>query len=106
MKRDKSVTLTEAKDEIDASDAKVTAAYNLARERKTGRLLMEDIRRALDDVGVHPPKQSGGIKTKNQIAAGMSMTPGYGPMGSKEKSVKVKRRRGGGIAKRGFGIAK
>ena len=97
MKRDKSVTLTEAKDEIDASDAKVTAAYNLARERKTGRLLMEDIRRALDDVGVHPPKQ------KTKMGRGM---PDIGGALKGKKSAKITRRRGGGIAKRGMGIAK
>jgi len=96
--RNTSVTLTEAKDEIDASDAKVTAAYNLARERKTtGRLLMQDIRRALDDVGVHPPKQ------KTKMGRGM---PDIGGALKGKKSTKITRRRGGGIAKRGMGIAK
>ena len=89
--RNESITLKEAQDKISASDAKVAAAYKLARENKSsGRLNLDDIRRALKQMSHHPSSK------KTTAPAGVDNRPFSG----------VIKRRGGGIAKRGFGIAK
>ena len=65
------ITLKEAKSEIDAPDAKVAAAYKLAKERKpSGRLNVEDVERALKTIeGTrHPNKAKDFFERRDELA--------------------------------------
>ncbi len=87
----KSITLATAKDKIDAPDGKVAAAYKLARAKKSsGRLNLSDIRMALKQMQHHPPISFSARREK---------------LRGRTSDGAIKRR-GGGIAKRGMGIAK
>ena len=117
----KSITLATAKDNIDAPDGKVAAAYKLAREKKpSGRLNLSDIKVALKQMQHHPPisfsdrrKKLAGYKPHSVVGSKAFDTEEsvadakkrYYTEKSKASGGSIKRR-GGGIAKRGMGIAK
>ena len=94
------ITLKEAQDKIaTASDEEVAAAYKLARQiKESGRLNMEDIRRAL--------KQARKMFMKKELTPTGLSGKKDGPDLTNRASGGAIRRRGGGIAKRGMGIAK
>ena len=115
-----SITLKEAQDKISAPDAKVTAAYKMAREEKaTGRLNLGDIKRQLRKMMHHPADTKSGASDNIKVAekaldklkstlAGTSTRTGWAGKLQKlgKQATKSIKRRGGGIAKRGMGIAK
>jgi hypothetical protein len=111
-----SITVKEAKAKLDAPDAKVATAYKMARKEKaTGRLNLDDIKRQLRKIMHHPadtkPGKSGNIivldTLKGALTGGAKVVGAAGKMQEVSKrAAKSIKRRGGGIAKRGFGITK
>ena len=89
------ITLKEAKSEIDASDEKIAAAYKLAKERKpSGRLNLEDVKRALKNIeGTRHPN-----KTISKLKAG-----GFPDLSGDGKVTKKDILMGRGVVKKAMG---
>ncbi len=113
-----SITLEEAKSKIkNVSDGKVAAAYRLAQERKPSSrypINLKDVKRALESIeGTrHLNKPKDFFEKLDELSAKRSaeeikiLKDAHKKLDKDKKTSGVIRRRGGGIAKRGFGIVK